>query len=102
MSYKTELQSNNIDLEKILDMILALGLVDAPKLITFTIADISYQAEEGMTWEEWFDSEYNTSGRTSLTGNTVILNSAGMLPKLTDAIEEGHAYSLYTSSGGGD
>ena len=30
MSYKTELKSNNTDLQNILDMILALGLVDAP------------------------------------------------------------------------
>ena len=30
-------------------------------LITFTIAGTSYQAEEGMTWGEWIESEYNTS-----------------------------------------
>ena len=28
-------------------------------LITFTIDGVEYQAEEGMTWEEWCDSEYN-------------------------------------------
>ena len=31
-------------------------------LITFTIAGVEYQAEEGMTWGEWVDSEYNTDG----------------------------------------
>ena len=31
-------------------------------LITFTIAGVQYQAEEGMTWEEWCNSEYNTYG----------------------------------------
>ena len=31
----------------------------SPNLISFTIGDISYQAEEGMTWEEWVNSEYN-------------------------------------------
>ena len=31
-------------------------------LITFTIASISYQAEEGMTWGEWVNSSYNTGG----------------------------------------
>lgn len=62
MGYKSELQSNNTDLQSILDMINALGLVDAPSitLITFTINDISYQAEQGMTWAEWAESEYNT------------------------------------------
>ena len=29
-------------------------------LITFTIDGTEYQAEEGMTWEEWVASEYNT------------------------------------------
>ena len=29
-------------------------------LITFTFEDTSYKAENGMTWEEWIDSEYNT------------------------------------------
>ena len=31
-------------------------------LITFTIDGIEYQAEEGMTWEQWVNSEYNTDG----------------------------------------
>lgn len=40
MSYKTELQSNNTDLQSILDMILALGLVDKPLPAVF--ADASW------------------------------------------------------------
>lgn len=31
-------------------------------IISFTINGTSYQAEEGMTWAEWVDSEYNTPG----------------------------------------
>lgn len=31
-------------------------------LISFTIADSSYQAVEGMTWGEWVESDYNTVG----------------------------------------
>ena len=31
-------------------------------LISFTIAGKSYQAEEGMTWEDWCNSDYNTGG----------------------------------------
>jgi hypothetical protein len=30
--------------------------------ITFTIDGISYTAEQGMIWEEWCESEYNTIG----------------------------------------
>ena len=29
-------------------------------LISFTIDGVSYQAEEGMTWDEWVSSSYNT------------------------------------------
>lgn len=30
----------------------------APTLITFTIADTEFQAEDGMTWYEWVNSDY--------------------------------------------
>ena len=30
--------------------------------ITFTINEETYYADEGMTWEEWVNSEYNTLG----------------------------------------
>lgn len=33
-----------------------------PTLIAFTIDGVSYQAEEGMTWEKWCDSSFNTAG----------------------------------------
>lgn len=31
-------------------------------VISFTIVGTPYQAKEGMTWEEWVNSEYNTEG----------------------------------------
>ena len=31
-------------------------------LHSFTIAGVSYDFEEGMTWEDWVNSEYNTGG----------------------------------------
>lgn len=38
------------------------GSTTTPTLISFTIDGTSYQAEEGMTWAEWVDSEYSTVG----------------------------------------
>ena len=35
---------------------------DNVNLITFTIEGTSYQAEDGMTWAEWCESEHNTGG----------------------------------------
>ncbi len=37
-------------------------MVDNVQLITFTIDGTEYQAEEGMTWEEWMASDYDTVG----------------------------------------
>lgn len=31
-------------------------------IISFSIEDYQFQAEEGMTWREWVNSEYNTDG----------------------------------------
>lgn len=34
--------------------------VPVPVLISFSIANAPFQAEEGMTWEQWVNSDYNT------------------------------------------
>ena len=46
----------------------------AATLINFTIDGTAYQAEEGMTWQEWVNSSYNTDGYYVL-GN--IINGTG-------------------------
>jgi hypothetical protein len=41
------------------------GIVMKPYIapfLTFTVNGIEYQSEEGMTWKEWCNSEYNTAG----------------------------------------
>ena len=45
------------DINSVLESIINGGV----SLITFTIADTEYHAENGMTWEDWVNSEYNTS-----------------------------------------
>ena len=43
--------------------IFTIAVKDVPKtIINFTIDDVPYQAEEGMTWAEWIDSASNTIG----------------------------------------
>lgn len=46
-----------------------------PVLISFKIANTAYQAEDGMTWGEWVNSEYNTNGWTD--DGEYIYNSFG-------------------------
>jgi hypothetical protein len=68
-------------------------------IITFTIADVTYTADEGMTWEEWTASEYNTDGYYagehdfiySADGSTVH-NHGGMNANAYETITDGAAY----------
>lgn len=47
-------------------------------MINFTLDGVSYQAESGMTWFEWVNSEYNTIGyKISSYGDRYILTSKG-------------------------
>lgn len=64
-------------------------VVDAgPKLISFTINGGTYQAEEGMTWEKWIASTYNTSGMgNDLVYNTYVLGEDDDAVEWTDELE---------------
>lgn len=62
---------------------------DSGNLITFTIDGTEYQAEEGMTWEEWINSEYNidmTFGIDEFEG-TSIMNGSMYIGTLTEYVE---------------
>lgn len=52
-------------------------------MISFTIAGTTYQAEEGMTWGEWIESSYNTSGYY-LSGTNIQNRSSGLFVCSTD------------------
>ena len=41
--------------------IASISIEEVRPLISFNIFEKTYQAEEGMTWAEWCDSEYNTT-----------------------------------------
>jgi hypothetical protein len=47
----------------------ALYLVEGDGLISFTIDGTTYYAEEGMTWEAWVASEYNTNQKYNFDGS---------------------------------
>lgn len=65
-------------------------------LITFTIDDTEYQAEEGMTWGEWVDSEYNTKGDFGVdlnNDNLIGYNRFGSVFKEWVGTEENYVYA---------
>lgn len=74
--------------------------IASASLITFTIAGTSYQAEEGMTWAEWCESDYNTanasvSGSLIKIGGKYISESNGaQAVYTTTTIINGYAYTL--------
>ena len=76
-------------------------------LITFTIGTSEYQAEEGMTWSEWVNSEYNYANFSISSANRVMSSNgdhitiAGSNVLASDIISNTE-YTLIHSSGGYD
>lgn len=83
----------------------------AVTLISFTIAGTEYQAEEGMTWQEWVDSSYNTSNGRYFIGSGYLkwtagsvygptANSSSTNPTATDTPQPNAVYTENSSGGG--
>ena len=76
-----------------------LSTESATSLISFTIEGADYEAEQGMTWEEWVSSDYNRDGFSTRdgyvwTGNNPITNSVGLPQNCNGQIVEGEAYCI--------
>lgn len=80
-------------------------------LIDFTIDGTSYQAEEGMTWEQWCNSSYNTSNGRYFIGNGLLRYGSGYIrgplstststnPHGTDYPQANGVYAEFSESGG--
>lgn len=76
-------------------------------LISFTISGDEYQAEEGMAWDEWVESSYNTDGFV-LAGTYVSFGSnsynwvstegtSSTMVDYHETITSGFAYVQYNS-----
>jgi hypothetical protein len=69
-------------------------------LITFTIGGAEYQAEEGMTWGEWVDSEYNVNRKVFINlDNTIgsgfyFVGTEEYYVFTSDIIQENYNYLL--------
>lgn len=50
------------------EMLEAAKEIGQAALISFTISGTSYQAEEGMTWAQWANSDYNTNNKYGFNG----------------------------------
>lgn len=83
---------------------------NTPSLITFSISNKSYQAEEGMTWEQWINSKYHTGEYYIGLADRCILTVDSHLyvkSQYNAAVLESHViipefnYSLSDSSSGG-
>lgn len=54
------------------------GVERGAKIISFTINNTTYQAEDGMTWRQWIESKYNTIGTITI-GESRINNEGDAL-----------------------
>lgn len=85
---------------------------EEPTLISFTIGTTSYQAEEGMSWGEWVESDYNTYGLkiiddyiwTESGSNTIVKEAYDSSSKVTanEMIESNFTYYQFASGGSSD
>lgn len=67
------------------------------EVINFTIGGVSYQADDGMTWSEWIDSEYNIGGFEKDFVNNLVVNKDGYNINsvvLKDVIMMGYNYTI--------
>lgn len=74
------------------------------KTISFTIDGAAYNAEEGMTWGQWINSDYEGASHVTLSDNDVVLRDNGGTSTSsgrkingvndTDVIIDGEAYTL--------
>ena len=63
-------------------------------LITFIIDTTEYQAEEGMTWGEWVESDYNTNPSIINIDSAVYNSITTYRVEETDIIEENDEYVI--------
>ena len=84
-----------------------------PPLINFNIDDESYQALEGMTWDNWINSQYNINNKfriyyagpsplivlTSNTSYEIYNNDVTVSIKNSDIIINNYNYTLYNPPG---
>lgn len=79
-------------------------------LISFSIDGVNYFAEEGMTWEEWVNSEYNSTKEFYISGANIYYGMYMYKVKydisrsilITDIITNNYNYILRQESGGSD
>ena len=66
-----------------------------PRIITFIVNNVEYQAEEGMSWEKWCNSEYNID-EFWCNENNIRINYGSMIQGQTpsDVICDGCTYTL--------
>ena len=109
LSAKTGITTQAISNEQVANVVLTIGLVDAgPAMIEFTINGTPYQAEEGMTWEEWAESDYNDSLIYHVLSDYIMGHSGNVVrydDTITDVLKtetiiDGHAYYNQVGSGG--
>lgn len=72
---------------------------DNTKLISFSTTHGDFIAEDGMTWQQWVDSSYNTNGYT-ISGTNVVFGPGyitlnDVYVKSTDTIIDGATYGWF-------
>ena len=70
------------------------------ELITFRISELEYQAESGMTWEDWVNSKYNIDNYWHIGNNIIYAGHAIISNVQPSDIIISKTYTVYGGGGG--
>lgn len=92
-NYYTKTEIDNMEFITVNDIDVICG-VSVSQMISFTVEGETYQAEEGMTWAEWINSDYNNNDKLYLDEfeGAVVFDGNGLKCKRAD---ESKFYDYY-------
>ena len=101
LSAKTGIVTTDIASQKVATVVITVGIKNAAQRISFKLQNTTYNAEEGMTWLAWLDSEYNTDRYHFEPETNHVCNFADRMVVnvvATDRIEADAEYFLSSTS----
>lgn len=99
-----KIQTNNLNQNRVGETLKGLSGDGGSGRITFELRGFEEYADNGMTWEQWVNSDYNTEGWYIKNGNVLLNTGFGGIivaisdVKSSDVIQDGGYYDTYDFS----
>lgn len=99
-----KIQTNNLNQNRVGETLIGLSGDGGLGRITFELRGFEEYADNGMTWEQWVNSDYNTDGWYIQSDNILLKSGFGGIivavenVKSSDEIQAGGYYETYDFS----